>query len=115
MRNLVCIRNLIYSMIITIILTYFYFSASNGNLFIIPFLICSISILLKNIFILFKKDNLLYIFNKIYLSGFLLFLILFFTYFYYLIIKESKYLLIIPTVPFIFIIINIIKRIRKDR
>lgn len=115
MKNFIYIKNLIYSMIITTILTYFYFNISNGKIFIIPFLICSISILLKNIFILIKKDDSLYIFNKIYLSGFLLFLILFFTYFYYLIIKESKYLLIIPTVPFIFIIINIIKRIRKDR
>ena len=62
-----------YSIIITLILVNIYIKTPNGKLILLPFLVCSIALLLKNIFLLINKDKYSKLFNKIYAIGFLMF------------------------------------------
>ena len=70
---MITLIRIIYSIIITIILIKIYLKTPNNKLILLPFLVCSISLLLKNIFILLNKDKYFKLFNKIYIIGFLIF------------------------------------------
>lgn len=67
------ISRLIYSLFVTILLIYLFIKTSNGKIFILPFLICSSLLFEKNMFLVLGKQNYVNLFNKIFISSFLLF------------------------------------------
>lgn len=98
-KNIV-ISRLIYSIFITIILFYIFSKTSNGKIILIPFLICSLSLLLKNIFILNKKQNYVKYFEKIFVVSFLSFWFGFLIYACYIGLINKNYTMILFSIPF---------------
>ena len=91
---------LLYSIFITVLLLHFYIKTPNGKLVFIPFLICSISLLIKNIFLILNKDKYAVIFNKIFSIGFLLFWFGFLIFLCYTSVMNKAYSLLLFSIPF---------------
>ena len=113
MKKYIYIKNLILSVIITFLLLYFYSMTPNGKLVLIPFIICSFSILLKNIFLLTNKEKYVIIFNKIFIIGFLLFWFGFLSFSCYISFINKEYSIILFTIPFWLVGFHIIKKYLK--
>lgn len=101
---------LIRSFLITLVLVILFFNTSNGKLILIPFIICSIALLLKDLFIIFNKEKYLKIFDKLYIIGFFIFWFGFLIYFDYLCFIDKNYQLLIFSIPFWLVGIFFIKK-----
>ena len=97
---MITLIRVIYSIIITIILTNIYIKTPNNKLILSLFLICSISLLLKNIFILLNKYKYFKLFNKVYIISFLIFWFGFLMFWCYTCIINKQYLELFFSIPF---------------
>ena len=91
---------LIRSLLITLLLVLFYINTSNGKVILIPFIICSISLVLKDLCIMLNKEKFIKYFNKLYVVGFFIFWFGFLSYFSYLSIINKEYLMLLFSIPF---------------
>lgn len=112
MKKVFVIR-VIYSIIITILLCYFWVKTPNGKLVLIPFLICSFSMLLKNIYSLLGREQYNEVISKVYVIGFLLFWYGFLIFFTIQSIILKNFQLVIFSIPFYIIGGYIIKKSLK--
>lgn len=110
MNNRGYIIKLIKSIIITILLLYLFIMSSNAKLALIPFIICSFAILLKDIFMLMGKYNYINILNKVYIGSFLLFWFGFLFYWCYESFMSKEYTLLLFSIPFWICGIVVIKK-----
>ena len=99
MKKVIFIRRIIYFLVITFILIYLYNEVNDNKFILIPFVICSTSLLVKNILLLFDNSNIA-IFNKIYVIGFLLFWFGFLIFYCYICLISKEYLMLLFTIPF---------------
>lgn len=110
MKKLLITKQIIKNIFIVLILIYFYINTSSNKIFFIPFIICSILVLLRNIFLLFNKSKYIEFFNKFYTIIFFLFWGVFLIYWCYMNIVNKDYILLIYSIPFWLISIYIIKK-----
>ena len=99
MKKILLIRRIIYFLVITGMLIFIYNDVTENKFILIPFVICSASLLVKNILLLFDNNNIA-IFNKIYVIGFLLFWVGFLIFYCYICLISKEYLLLLFTIPF---------------
>ena len=100
MKKGIIASRLMYSIIITLILVNIYIKTPNGKLILLPFLVCSIALLLKNIFLLINKDKYSKLFNKIYAIGFLMFWFGFLIFWCYTSVINKQYSMLLFSIPF---------------
>lgn len=105
------IKQIIKNLFIILILFYFYINTSNGKIVLLPFLICSIANLLKNISLLFNKSKYIDLFNKVFTLSFLLFWFETLIFWCYTSIINKQYNSLIFSIPFWLVSIFIIKKI----
>ncbi len=112
MRNNFNIKKLISSLFITLLLLYFIFKALglNSKIIFVPFWICSITMVGKQIALLLRKQKLAVIFSKLFTVGFLLFWFGFLSVAVFLCIREENYNTLLFTIPFWIAGIFIVKR-----
>ena len=110
MKKSVYIIKLIRSILITVFIFWIFIKNPNFKLFILPFLICSISIIFKNLFVILEKYKLVTLFNKVYIISFLLFWFGFLIYAGYSSIINKNYSLLIFSIPFWLIGINLVRK-----
>lgn len=115
MKKVLITIQIIKNIFITILLFYFYINTSNGKIILLPFLICSVAILLRNISLLFNKFKYIDLFNKIYTLSFLLFWFYSLILWCYTSIINKKYNLLIFSIPFWLVSIFIIKKILLNK
>lgn len=108
-NNLFFIRNLISSLIITILLIYFFIKTPSNKIIFIPFLICGIVSIFKSIFLIIGNPTLIILCNKLYIISFLLFWFGFLIYWCYQCFIIQEYLSLLFSIPFWLVGINIIK------
>ena len=89
-----------YFIIITLILGNLYIKTPDCKLILLPFLVCSIVLLMKNIFLPINKDKYLKIFNLIYAIGFLMFWFGFLMFLCYTSAVNKQYQLLLFSIPF---------------
>lgn len=87
-------RKLVSSVFSTIILIYFMIKTTSPKIIFVPFLICSISIIGKSIFLIIEKKKYANIFDKSFTIGFLLFWFGFLIYANYIAIKDKQWQLV---------------------
>ena len=85
---------------ITLFLLYFFLKTPNGKLFLIPFLICSFAMLLKNVFLFFDEQRYSKQFDIIFRLSFFLFWFGFLSYWCYLSFIQKTYSLLFFSIPF---------------
>ena len=107
------ILKLVRSFLLTIILCIIYFFTKNGKVIMIPFIFCSVALLLKDLFIVINKVKYIKIFDNIYIISFLVFWFGFLLYFDYLCIKDKNYQLLLFSLIFWLIGISIVKKGKK--
>lgn len=100
MKKGIITSRLIYSLITTIVLFNIYLKTPNGKLILFPFVVCSVALTIKNLFLLFNKNKYSEIFNKIYSIGFLLFLFVFLIFWCYTSIINNQYSMLLFLIPF---------------
>lgn len=109
MKKVIFIRRIIYFLVITGMLIFIYNDVTENKFILIPFVICSASLLVKNILLLFDNNS-VDIFNKIYIVGFLLFWFGFLFFYSYTCLISKEYLMLLFTVPFWIVGIYIIRK-----
>lgn len=116
MRKNMPIRNLISAIIVTALLIHFMTTSPSPKIIFIPFLICSISMIGKSIAQLLQKKKAELVFGKLYVLGFLLFLIGFLVVAVYMAIRDNNYSMLLFSVPFWLVGIYLIKKriLRKE-
>ena len=110
MKKSIYISKLIRSILITIFVFWVFMQNQNYKLFILPFFICSVAVVFKNLFLILEKHKLVDLFNKIYMISFLLFWFGFLIYAGYNSIIKKTYSLLIFSIPFWIIGINLVKK-----
>ncbi len=110
MRKGIITSQIIKSIFITLLLLYFYINTSTGKVILLPFLICSIAVLLKNISMLFNKSKYIDLFNKVFTFSFLLFWFGILIFWCYTNIVNKQYNSLIFSIPFWLVSIFIIKK-----
>lgn len=115
MKKGIYISRMIYSILLMLILIYFYVKTSNGKIVLIPFLVCGTIVVLKNIFLLMEKENYVRVLNKIYVVGFMLFWFGFLVYFSYISIINREYSLLLFSIPFWIVGISIFRKKLFDK
>lgn len=115
MKNSDFISKLISSVIITVILIYFMIKTTDMRIVFIPFLICSISMTLKNVGLIFEKESMIAFFDKLFKIGFFLFWFGFLVAADYICIRDKKYDLFIFSLLFWFAGIYFIKKKLFDK
>ena len=100
MKNSLYIRNLISSMIATVMLLYFMAKSPSPKIIFIPFLICSLSMAGKSIARILKKQKMEYVFGKLFVFGFLMFFFGSLIFAGYISIRDKNYSLLIFSIPF---------------
>ena len=105
-------KKLITSIFITVLLLYFIFKTPglNSKIIFVPFWICSITMVGKQMALLLGKRKLTVIFSKLYTIGFLLFLFGFLSVAVFLSIRDENYNTLLLTLPFWIVGIYIVKR-----
>ncbi len=98
MKNNNPLNKIAASGFVTILLLYF--SVKNFNIIFVPFLICSVSMLIAGVASHFQKDKLAFVFNKIFIVGFLLFWFGFLLFATFLCIRDKNYSMLLFTIPF---------------
>lgn len=101
------IRNLI---IIAFLIWVFLNNSGLMKYMIIPFIICIILSINKNIFLLIGKNKYANIFNKLYTVVFLLFAFGFIIFWSYIVAKQKNYIMLLFTIPFWIIGIYIVRK-----
>lgn len=114
MNNARAIKNIISSFFIMGILIYFVFLNSSFQIVFLPFLLCVLISILKNIFSLFNLDKLVFICNKLYGFVFLAFWFCFLGYFCYISLKNHDIVSVLATSPFWFIGGCVLYRLIKE-
>ena len=104
------ITRLVYSILTTGFLIYFFSKTINGRIIFIPFLICGFSQVIKNILMVLNKKDYAKIFDKVFVLGFLLFWFGFLIYWCFTSVRDKNYTLLLPTIPFWIVSIYIIKK-----
>lgn len=96
------IRNLIISIIVAGILFSMIIKTSDikSKIIMIPFIICSLASIGKNIFLIIEKKKYADIFSKLFIIGFLFFWFGFLVTWCYLNIKDANYLALLFSLPF---------------
>lgn len=100
MKNSISTKNLITSVIVTVLLLYFMMKSSSPKIIFIPFLISSLSMMGKSIARLLNKEKMEFLFGKLFIIGFLIFLIGFLIMAGYTSIRDKNYGLLIFSIPF---------------
>lgn len=105
-------KKLIASVFITVLLFYFMFKTPgvNSKIIFVPFWICSITMVGKQIALLLGKQKLAVVFSKLYTIEFLLFLFGFLSVAVFLCIRDKNYNTLLLTLPFWIVGIYIVKR-----
>lgn len=105
-------KKLITSVFITVLLLYFMFKTTglNSKIIFVPFWICSITMVGKQIALLLGKQKLAVVFSKLYTIEFLLFLFGFLSVAVFLCIRDKNYNMLLLTLPFWIVGIYIVKR-----
>ena len=85
------------------------------KILMIPFIICVIVIILENIFLICKKDNIAKKIHNIFYFSFISYIIIFLIYFIYLSIINKNYILIIFALIFAFLVYRFLKQIIKNK
>lgn len=101
---------IVKNIFITMLLFYFYFNTSNGKVILLPFLICSVAVLLKNISLLFNKSKYVDLFNRVFTLSFLIFLFGALIFWCYTSIVNKQYNSLIFSIPFWLASIFIIRK-----
>lgn len=104
------ITRLVYSILTTGFLIYFFSKTTNGRIIFIPFLICGFSQVIKNILMVLNKKEYAKIFDKLFVFGFLLFWFGFLIYWCFASVRDKNYTFLLPTIPFWIVSIYIIKK-----
>ena len=110
------IKKTVTSLIVFTILSYFLITTKDllTRIFIIPFLIFSIGMFTRNIFLILNKNKLVKIFNKVYVIAFLVYWFGFLIYFDYISILKKNFTLVFFSLIFYFIgLFFIYRRFRK--
>lgn len=100
MKNSLATKKLITSLVTTVLLLYFMVKSPSPKIIFVPFLICSISMIGKSIARILNKEKAEFVFGKLFISGFLLFLIGFLVMAGYISIRDKNYSLLIFSIPF---------------
>lgn len=114
MNNIKAIKNILSGIFVMGILIYFLCLNHSFKIAFLPFILCILISILKNIFSILNLDKLVYISNKLYGIVFLLFWFCFLGYFCYLSIKNGNIVSIIYTLPFWFMVGVILYKIIKE-
>ena len=104
------ISRLIYSLFVTMLLIYLFIKTSDGKVIIFPFLICSFSLLGKNIFLVLGKKNIVKLFNKIFIYSFLLFCFGFLLFWSYINFVNKEYISLLFSLLFLVVGIGLGKK-----
>lgn len=104
------INKLISSIFITLLLIYFLIITPNRKLIFIPFLLCSISNIGKNVCMLLDKKKFANIFHKLFIISFLTFWFGILAFGSYLFVKEHNYFSLLFTIPFWLVGIYIVRK-----
>ena len=112
MNNNFNLKKLITSVFITVLLLYFMVKTPgiNSKIILVPFWICSITMVGKQIALFLGKRKLAVVFSKLYIIGFLLFLFGFLSVAVFLCIRDKNYNMLLLTLPFWIVGIHIVKR-----
>ena len=109
MKRSLATKNLITSLIATVLLLHFMVKSPSPKISFLPFLICSISMTGKSIARIMNKEKMEFIFGKIFTLGFLVFLIGFLIVAGYTSVRDKNYSLLIFSIPFWIVGIFLIK------
>ena len=109
MKRSLATKNLITSLIATVLLLHFMVKSPSPKISFLPFLICSISMAGKSIARIMNKEKMEFIFGKIFTLGFLVFLIGFLIVAGYTSVRDKNYSLLIFSIPFWIVGIFLIK------
>lgn len=94
------ISKLILSLFITILLISFMIKTTSSKIIFLPFLICSFSMIGKNICLIMDKKKYSNLFDKLFIIGFLLFWFGFLIMWCYINLKNKDYLQMLFSLPF---------------
>lgn len=100
MKNSFFTNKLISSIFITILLLYFMIKTTSPKIIFVPFLICSVSMIGKNIALILNKKKLAVVFSKLFIGGFLLFWFGFLAVAGYICVRDKNYTMMIFSLPF---------------
>ncbi len=113
MKELIFIRKTIATiMALTILIWAFFQNNIYGKIIIIPFILCSLLLLLENIFLFLNNFKIAHIFNYIFKIIFFISALSFLTYATYYSITHKKYSLIIIVIIFLILLIKLIKKLK---
>ena len=115
MKRGLATKNLITSLLATVLLLHFMIKSPSPKIIFIPFLICSLSMVGKNIARITNKEKMEFIFGKMFTLGFLLFFIGFLIFADYVSIRDKNYSLLIFSIPFWLIGIFLIRKRFLDK
>ncbi len=101
---------LISSIFITTLLIYFMIKTTSPKIIFVPFLICSLSISGKSLGLIFNKEKIITLFDKLFKGGFFLFWFGFLIVACYMSIKDKNYSLIVFSLPFWLVGIYFVKK-----
>ena len=109
-QNIISIRKIYMALVSLIILIWAFFKNKFMiKLFILPFIVCSIAVILENIFLILNKLKLFKIFRNIFYISFFTYVFTFLAYMTYYSIVNKSYSFLILVFIFLFFIINLIK------
>lgn len=114
--KLAIIIKLIASILTNIILGSIFFSAPIiTKIVMIPFLICGLALMGQMIFLLMDKQKYYQLLSKVYVASFLLYWFGFLIFWLYLNIKNTNYVLLLLSIPFWLIGINLVRNNFKKK
>ena len=109
-------KQLVSSVIVTVMLLYFMVNTSGSKVIFIPFLISAISMIGKNVAQIMKKERVSAFFSQMFVLGFAMFFLGFFVVVGYVGIRDKNYNMLIFSLPIWLIGLNMIRnRIGKKR
>lgn len=109
MKNGLATKNLITSIITTVMLVYFMAKSPSPKIIFIPFLICSIATLGKSLARINNKKKWEVLFGKLFIIGFLIFLFGFLAAAVYSAVREKNFGMLIAGIPFLLTAIYLIR------
>lgn len=115
MKRSLATKNLITSLLATVLLLHFMIKTPSPKVIFIPFLICSLSMAGKSIARIMNKEKMEFLFGKIFTGGFLLFFIGFLIFADYVSIRDKNYSLLLFSIPFWLIGIFLIRKRFLDK
>lgn len=101
--------SLLYSLFFSCFICYILYNNKAFAFIIIPFLLAGLAVFFKNVFILLEKRKLADQFNKLYSVAVILYAFFIISYFGYTSIADKNYGMFIVLVPFLFIVILIVR------